>query len=189
MNSAILTLTWEKIISAFDMFYSVFLRWAAGGLQDKSCLLRSLLLCSSRCEECELCKYAYLVLGIADHEVAVPQPTDRWFGVAEGRAGQCDAAPLLGLYVLRGRIRECWRSWGVREDKVEKQNGTRTRVNYVFMLQKHADVRVFPLFTARKSSLSVEGRPTTTPPSCAIRLRTERTVWENSSVDCLLWIN
>lgn len=48
----------------------------------------------------------YLILGTADHEAAFPQPADRGFGVAEGRAGQSDATPLLGLYVLRWCIRE-----------------------------------------------------------------------------------
>lgn len=48
----------------------------------------------------------YLILGTADQEAAFPQPADRGLGVAEGRAGQSDAAPLLGLYILRWRIGE-----------------------------------------------------------------------------------
>lgn len=49
---------------------------------------------------------AYLILGTADHEAAFPQPADRGSGVAEGRASQSDAAPLLGFYILRWRIGE-----------------------------------------------------------------------------------
>lgn len=56
----------------------------------------------------------YLILGTADHEAAFPQPADRWFGVAKGRAGQSDATPFLGLYVLRWCICERRGSWGVK---------------------------------------------------------------------------
>lgn len=48
----------------------------------------------------------YLIFDTADHEAAFPQPADRGSGVAKGRAGQSDAPPLLGLYVLWWCIRE-----------------------------------------------------------------------------------
>ena len=53
---------------------------------------------------------SHLVLGTVDQQVALAQPAHGRLGVPKGRAGQGDAAPFLGLHILRGRLREGGRS-------------------------------------------------------------------------------
>lgn len=60
---------------------------------------------------------AYLVLPAVPQEFLLSQPAHHRFGVPKGSAGQSDAAPFLGLHILRGRVRESGRGYGKGKER------------------------------------------------------------------------